>query len=88
MKFFLYFQFSDNPISINNRFTISSAVQSSSGISEVCHGTAPILSEVVPSRACIQGFRGKGRRRKFNSSSKTVGSPLNGMSPSPQLKEV
>ena len=77
-KFFLYFQFSDNQISIINSLTIFSVVQSTSGVSEVCHGTAPTRSEVDPSRAHIQGVCSKGRRRKFNRSSKTVGSPLNG----------
>ena len=71
MYFCLYFQFSDNQISIIDSLPIC-------GISEVCHGTAPTLSEVDPSRAHIQGFRGKGHRRKFNRSPKTVGSPLNG----------
>ena len=75
---FFFFVFSVfGQISIIDSFSLFSAVQSTSGVSEVGRDTAPTCSEVDPSWARIQGVHSKGRR-KFNGSSKTVGSPLNG----------
>ena len=76
MVLFLYFQFSEIRFQSLIAWPFFS-VQSTSGIFEVCHGTAHTRSEVGPSRARIQGVCNKGRR-KFNRSSKTIGSPLNG----------